>query len=302
MTVEAQLNPKPRLVDKHRTLLLAFAAFIVVFALWQTDQSSNLLYPFRLMVTFIHETGHGLTAIATGGQFQQFQVDSSGAGLAYTASGSSFLVPQMGYLGAALFGALLLFAANRYTRVNWLAIALGAYFAMSALLFSNAGPIALIIGVLIAVGVGLFDGWLKRRTKLSILSGIPALIVLGVVWIGVPMVIRASHEALAGTTIALMVGIIDGLMLIALGLFAPRAIIIFMLNALAFITGLNALTDISYLWQIGDKVRSDASAMTNVVPGLPVQFWVLLWVGLAVVMMSISVYFTFIRPMRRSAT
>lgn len=67
-----------------------------------------LNYPFRLLLTIVHELGHGVAAILTGGQFLSFEIYSNGAGLAYTAGGWRFIVIPAGYLGTALFGAVLI--------------------------------------------------------------------------------------------------------------------------------------------------------------------------------------------------
>jgi len=94
-----------------RPWLIPLAAAAVVFFLWQLD--SSIIYPFRLLVTFVHETGHGLTAVITGGNFLRFVVYENGGGVATTSGGSPFFVLSMGYLGAALFGAVLFYLANR---------------------------------------------------------------------------------------------------------------------------------------------------------------------------------------------
>src|SRR5262249_48864636 len=139
---------------RGQILALAVGAFLVVYFLWQLSAQTNLLYPIRLFVTFVHESGHGLTAILTGGRFDHFQVFDNGAGIAYTAGGSPFLVPQMGYLGAALFGAVLLYATNRVQQVNVVAGVVGLYFAACAILFTGSGKTPVFVGV--AVGVGLW--------------------------------------------------------------------------------------------------------------------------------------------------
>ena len=69
----------------------------------------NLInYPFRLLLTIVHELGHGLAALLTGGSFLRFQISADGSGLAYTAGGWRFVVIAAGYLGVALFGAVLI--------------------------------------------------------------------------------------------------------------------------------------------------------------------------------------------------
>lgn len=129
-------QPLPPLARK-RVLWLALGAFIFVFVLWQTE--SILLYPFRLLVTYVHEMGHGLAAVITGGEFISFHVYPDGSGIAFTDGGSRHLILLSGYVGTALFGSLLLFAANRVRRVRLVTTACGAFFALSALLFGGTG-------------------------------------------------------------------------------------------------------------------------------------------------------------------
>ena len=52
------------------------------------------------MITLVHELGHGLAAILTGGSFLYFEVFPNGGGLAHTSGGLRFVVIPAGYLGA----------------------------------------------------------------------------------------------------------------------------------------------------------------------------------------------------------
>lgn len=81
-----------------------------------------LNYPFRLLLTIVHELGHGLAALLTGGEFLNFVVHPNGAGLAHTAGGWRFIVIPAGYLGVALFGALLILIGRNH---RWSRITLG---------------------------------------------------------------------------------------------------------------------------------------------------------------------------------
>src|SRR5262245_55316089 len=73
--------------SRAQVLFLAGSAFVLVFILWQISAWTNILYPFRLFVTYVHEAGHGLTAVLTGGRWEYFRVFDNGAGVAYTAGG-----------------------------------------------------------------------------------------------------------------------------------------------------------------------------------------------------------------------
>lgn len=81
-----------------------------------------LAYPFRLLTTLVHELSHGLAALLTGGNFIRFVVFSNGAGLAYTAGGWRWVIVPAGYIGAALFGAVLILLGRSH---RWSRLALG---------------------------------------------------------------------------------------------------------------------------------------------------------------------------------
>jgi hypothetical protein len=271
---------------RGQTLLLAIGAFVLVFVLWQT--SSSILYPFRLFVTFVHETGHGLTAILTGGQFIRFEVFANGSGVATSAGGSRILIPQMGYLGAALFGAVLFYATNRVQHVNVVAAVVGLIFAGCAILFTGTARVTLLIGVVTAIGLWMLADRLSERANLlRALSGAAVAVTV--------LIVRSE--------IALIVGIVGGALLVALGVFAPRGVTIFVLNFLAFITGFNAINDIWSLMnargaRLGD-VPNDALTMANST-STPVEAWIILWTLLAIVMMGVSIYFALVHPKKTS--
>lgn len=92
-----------------------------------------LNYPFRLLLTIVHELGHGLAALMTGGNFIRFVIFPNGAGLAYTAGGWRWLVIPAGYLGVALFGAgLILLGRSHYWSRLAMALMGGAMLVLSA--------------------------------------------------------------------------------------------------------------------------------------------------------------------------
>ena len=95
------------------TLLLAA---ILSVALWFIPFAEILSYPFRIFVTFIHEGGHALAALATGNSVQSLSVAMNGSGETYTTQGgviSQMIVSSAGYIGAMTYGALLLVLIRR---------------------------------------------------------------------------------------------------------------------------------------------------------------------------------------------
>jgi len=97
-----------RWLERDRNLLLA--CLVLVIAL-NTREGRYLLYPFRILSTWVHEMCHGLAAILTGGRVTKLLIFEDGSGLAYTSvSGANrrAIVSSAGYLGTAVAGCLLL--------------------------------------------------------------------------------------------------------------------------------------------------------------------------------------------------
>ncbi len=106
-----------------KTPLLIGLAGLVTLLMEIVPELSLLNYPFRLLLTIVHELGHGLAALLTGGDFLRFVIFVDGSGQAYTSGGWRFVVIPAGYLGTALFGAVLIMVGRNY-RLNRLAILL----------------------------------------------------------------------------------------------------------------------------------------------------------------------------------
>lgn len=153
-----------RLPFRRRALILSAFALAAAVILWNTPALDPLVYPFRLFVTFVHETGHGLAALLTGGRFLGFQVFENGAGVALTAGGSRLLILPAGYLGAAAFGAILFYLAHSVPHSKSISVILGVLVGIVTLLYTGLlsasfSPVAFIVGLVTA---GLLI-WLGRR-------------------------------------------------------------------------------------------------------------------------------------------
>ena len=66
-----------------------------------------VLYPVTLLVTFLHEFGHALGALLTGGTVEGMQINADGSGYTVTRGGSPGIVLMGGYLGSAVLGNVL---------------------------------------------------------------------------------------------------------------------------------------------------------------------------------------------------
>ena len=77
------------------------------------EMGRKILYPIRLFVTFLHEFGHAIGAVITGGWVEEIQINADGSGWTRSANGNRAITIMGGYLGSALFGNLLFLIGAR---------------------------------------------------------------------------------------------------------------------------------------------------------------------------------------------
>lgn len=143
-----------RLTHRRRTLLIALAAIALALIAWNLPALDFAMYPLRLFVTFVHESGHGVAALLTGGRFLDLTVMADGSGVATTAGGARALILPAGYLGAALFGAGLFIAANLVRRVRWVSAGLAVLLVLLTLLYAPFLSTGFLVGLGFAAALG----------------------------------------------------------------------------------------------------------------------------------------------------
>ncbi len=178
-------GPESRRSFQRRSLGLALLAMVLVFVMWNVEAFDIVLYPFRLFVTYVHEAGHSLMALLTGGEIIGFTVRADGSGLATTAGGTRALILPAGYLGAALFGGLLFYLTNRLQRTRVLSVGLGLLLMGFSLMFARPEQSGLPVALLIGIGFGgvlMFMGWrLSQNINLLVLNMLALLTGLNAV-------------------------------------------------------------------------------------------------------------------------
>lgn len=109
-----------------RTLAVALLASLL---LWNLPSGGVLLYPFKLLATWVHELSHALAMVLTGTGVERVVIYRDTSGLAYP-SGSPGIIARpiiaaAGYMGTALWGAALLVVTpnGRAARVAMLVLA-----------------------------------------------------------------------------------------------------------------------------------------------------------------------------------
>lgn len=86
-------------------IILALAIYIVLSIL---PVCHIVIAPIGLLCTFLHEFGHAIAAVLTGGHVSTMQVNLDGSGVTTTSGGYFPLIVMGGYIGSAVFGNILL--------------------------------------------------------------------------------------------------------------------------------------------------------------------------------------------------
>jgi hypothetical protein len=236
--------------DAKPQVWLLLVATLITIALWFIPYGDLIVYPIRLFVTFIHESSHALVAVLTGGAVQSLTISADTSGLTYSA--------PSGFFGAALT--------------------------------SSAGYLGTtIFGVLMLYLIR------KRFSPNKILTaqGIFVAVMLVVFTIVSPLFNFLSLQvAVSSLLFTLIAGTALAAVLVVLGLFANRRVASFAVAFLAVQCLLNSVSDLKTLFFInapfsGSDIANDAANMANATH-LPGILWVVIWIGISLVMISLG--------------
>lgn len=247
--------------DNRGLLLLAT---LMTVGLFFVPYSDYLLYPLRLFVTFVHESGHAVAALLTGGSVASLHVSPNGSGVTWTRDSPllHWVTLSGGYVGSALFGALLL-QTGRLTR------------------WRNAGRTTLYAAAFYILGVTLLWAHNPFNNPGNSITGGAA---------------PDFFTPLAG-------GCLFALLFALAKLSSPR-VANFLAAFLAVQCSMNALVDLRDLLYITSNHLGDNDAVFMARQyALPPTFWALLWAGISgtLILMSLWSYNRSITAQLRAA-
>lgn len=222
----------------HAKLLLA--ATVISIVLWFIPYAEYLVYPFRLFVTLIHESGHALVAFLTGGSVQSLTIAADGSGLVYSSSSSllgQIFTSSAGYVGTMVFGVFLLYLIRKNISPNKILFGSGVFILVISLVFGLLSPIFNFLSLQVGFGSVAF-------TLVVALALTAALFALA----------KFANERTARWVT---------------GFLAVQCL----LNA---ISDLKTVFFINAP-MVGADMQNDASNMANAT-GIPAFFWVIIWI------------------------
>lgn len=157
--------------DRVENRALAIA-LLVSLVLWNLPFGGVASYPFKLLATWLHELSHGVAMMATGAGFDSVVIYRDTSGLAYPKAGSgafaTAIIAGAGYMGTALWGALLFVVTPTARTARIALLVLASLLVLSAFLVvaipddgDAFGPYAIgVMGACIAAAALLLpDRW-----------------------------------------------------------------------------------------------------------------------------------------------
>jgi MFS family permease len=158
-------------------LVGSVAITLAMFLIPSPERTWWLLAPFRWLHIYVHEFGHGIAALISGGKFDSFEMYTySGVAHVWTSGAlASAFVSAGGLCGPAVVGGVFL-AMGR--NVRWARYALGAFGAFMA--------VSLIVWTRTPFGWG-FGGAVAALSLLVAFKAKPALAQMVLVFLGVQL-------------------------------------------------------------------------------------------------------------------
>ena len=236
--------------DAKPQLLLLLLATAITLVLYFIPFADYLVYPIRLFTTFVHESGHALVAVLTGGSVQSLTIATDGSGEVYSASSSTIgevLTSSAGYLGTMAFGVLMLYLIRRSVSPNKILVALGIFVGVMTVVFTIISPV--------------FNFLSLNTSFASIAFTAVAGAVLAAALAGLGMFasLRVANFAVAFLAVQCLLNA------------ALDLLNVFFINA-PF---------------VGANVQTDAGNMAAAT-GIPGIVWVVIWMGISLLMISIG--------------
>src|SRR4051794_27807373 len=105
-------------MDRKLLFALLASAALGLF-LWRHP----VLFPFKLLVVLMHETGHAVASLLVGGSVSSIIVMPNEGGLTQSLIPATLvrriIVSSGGYVGSTISGCVLLFVAGRAREAKW---------------------------------------------------------------------------------------------------------------------------------------------------------------------------------------
>lgn len=140
-------------VRSERTVQIMLVILVLSLLGWEMPYVSALLYPFKLFVTTIHEACHALAARFTGGNVASISIAPDESGLTLSLGGIRPLVVMAGYLGASVFGGLLIWWGRKPHEARFVLQSIGVVIIALTAFYGGGGIFSFVSMLLIGLAI-----------------------------------------------------------------------------------------------------------------------------------------------------
>lgn len=162
---------------------------LVSLALWHLPFGGLLLYPFKLLATWMHEMSHGLVMLVSGAGFDRMEIYRDTSGLAFGQTGveraGRAVIAAAGYMGTPLCGAVLLVLGQSGRSARRILSGLGALLALSTAIWirNDFGIAAMSASAAAVLGVVALSAWAGRDDRAARAAWVSRLGRAAPVWL-----------------------------------------------------------------------------------------------------------------------
>ncbi len=139
---------------------------------------AKILYPVNLLVTFLHELGHALGAVLTGGRVDRLVVNADGSGVTYTAGGSRGIILMGGYIGSALLGNFLFYIGAKWQKFAGTTISLLCAAMVFSAFWWQGSMFSTLFLVAFAVGTYLISRFTNLDREILMFLGLASILYI----------------------------------------------------------------------------------------------------------------------------
>ena len=152
--------------EHSRSLLILVLAAVTFFVLNMLPFGRLIQWPFVIITTFVHEMGHGLMAILTGGKLVQIEIYQNASGLAKTqtiAGWRQAAIAAAGLLAPSVIGGAFIIAGKSKQISSRVFLVFSLFILISCVLWVRSA-----FGLLILLPTGALFLWLSQKGSASL--------------------------------------------------------------------------------------------------------------------------------------
>jgi hypothetical protein len=146
---------------RSRGLLLLVLAVVIFFVLNIVPFGYFIQWPFVIITTFVHEMGHGLMAILTGGNLIQIEIYQNASGLAKTQAVAGWrqaAIAAAGLLAPSILGGAFIIAGKSRQISSRVFLLFSLFILISCVLWVRS-----TFGLLVLLPTGALFLWISQK-------------------------------------------------------------------------------------------------------------------------------------------